>query len=144
MYTEVQKFCASFWTCQFTSNKGVSHAQLQPLPSIDTPFERIGMDIVGALERSSSGNRYILVICDYATRYPEAFPLRSVKARHVANCLLQLFSRVGIAKEVPTDCGTNFPSKLLQQVYQLLRVKGIKTTPYHPQSDGLLERFNKR
>ncbi|KAL4007856.1 hypothetical protein ACER0C_001708 [Sarotherodon galilaeus] len=51
-------------------------------------------------------------------------------------------SRVGIAKEVLTDCGTNFQSKFLQQVYRLLGIKGIKTTPYHPQSDGLVERFN--
>jgi len=100
------------------------------------------MDIVGPLERSSSGNRYILVICDYATRYPEAFPLRSFKARQVANCLIQLFLRVGVPREVLTDCWTNFLFKLLQQVYQLLGVKGIKTTPYHPQTDGLVERFN--
>uniref|UniRef100_A0A669D272 Gypsy retrotransposon integrase-like protein 1 n=1 Tax=Oreochromis niloticus TaxID=8128 RepID=A0A669D272_ORENI len=142
MYTELQQFCKSCQICQLTLNKGVARAHLQPLPVIETPFERIGMDVVGPLERSSSGNRYILVICDYATRYPEAFPLRSVKARQVANCLLQLFSRVGIAKEVLTDCGTNFQSKFLQQVYRLLGIKGIKTTPYHPQSDGLVERFN--
>lgn len=142
MYSEVSQFCSSCEKCQLTSGKRVARAQLQPLPIIETPFERIGMDVVGPLERSSSGNRYILVICDYATRYPEAFPLRSVKARNVANCLLQLFSRVGIPQEVLTDCGTNFMSKLLQQVYQLLGVKGIKTTPYHPQTDGLVERYN--
>lgn len=142
MYTQVQKFCSSCHTCQLTTNRGVSRAHLQPLPIIDTPFERIGMDVVGPLEKSSSGNRYILVICDYATRYPEAFPLRSVKAKQVANCLLHLFSRVGIPKEILTDCGTNFLSKLLKQVYQLLGIKGINTTPYHPQSDGLVERFN--
>ncbi|KAL4007477.1 hypothetical protein ACER0C_001329 [Sarotherodon galilaeus] len=142
MYTQLQQFCKSCQICQLTLNKGVARAHLQPLPVIDTPFERIGMDVVGPLERSSSGNRYILVICDYATRYPEAFPLRSAKARQVSNCLLQLFSRVGIAKEVLTDCGTNFQSKFLQQVYRLLGIKGIKTTPYHPQSDGLVERFN--
>uniref|UniRef100_A0A669EUZ0 Gypsy retrotransposon integrase-like protein 1 n=1 Tax=Oreochromis niloticus TaxID=8128 RepID=A0A669EUZ0_ORENI len=142
MYTQLQQFCKSCQICQLTLNKGVARVHLQPLPVIDTPFERIGMDVVGPLERSSSGSRYILVICDYATRYPEAFPLRSVKARQVANCLLQLFSRVGIAKEVLTDCGTNFQSKFLQQVYRLFGIKGIKTTPYHPQSDGLVERFN--
>lgn len=142
IYTQVKSFCDSCETCQLTSPRGVARAQLQPLPIIDTPFDRIGMDIVGPLERSSSGNRYILVICDYATRYPEVFPLRSVKARQVANCLFQLFSRVGIPREILTDCGTNFLSKLLQQVYQLLGVRGIKTTPYHPQTDGLVERFN--
>ncbi|KAK7907616.1 hypothetical protein WMY93_016228 [Mugilogobius chulae] len=50
--------------------------------------------------------------------------------------------KVGVSKEILTDCGTNFLSKLLQQVYQLLGVKGIKTTPYHPQTDGLVERYN--
>ncbi|KAK7889409.1 hypothetical protein WMY93_024969 [Mugilogobius chulae] len=50
---------------------------------------------------------------------------------------------VGVAKEILTDCGTNFMSKLLKQVYQLLGVKGIRTTPYHPQTDGLVERYNK-
>lgn len=142
MYTQVSQLCSSCKTCQLTSAKGVARAQLQSLPIIDTPFERIGMDIVGPLERSSSGHHYILVLCDYATRYPEAFPLRSVKARQIAYCLLQLFSRVGIPKEVLTDCGTNFLSKLLQQVYKVLGIKGIKTTPYHPQMDGLVERYN--
>ena len=106
MYTQVSHFCASCETCQLTSAKGVIRAQLQFLPIIDTPFERIGMDIVGPLEKSSSGHHYILVICNYATRYPEAFPLRPFIARQVAYCLLQLFSRVGIPKEILTDCGT--------------------------------------
>ncbi|XP_032442308.1 uncharacterized protein LOC116734877 [Xiphophorus hellerii] len=142
MYTQISKFCSSCEKCQLTSGRGVARARLQPLPIIETPFERLGMDIVGPLERSSTGYRYILVICDYATRYPEAFPLRSIKARHVANCLLQFFSRVGIPREILTDCGTNFLSKLLQQVYKLLGIKGLKTTPYHPQTDGLVERYN--
>ena len=48
----------------------------------------------------------------------------------------------GHTREILTDCGTNFLSKLLQQVYGLLAVKGIKTTLYHPETDGLVERFN--
>ena len=55
------------------------------------PFERIAMDIVGPLSRSRQGNQYILVVCDYATRYPEAIPLRSVDAGAVAEHLIQLF-----------------------------------------------------
>ena len=112
---------------------------------------------------------YILVISDYATRYPEAFPLRNVKARQVANALLQLLTRVGIPKEVLTDQGTNFTSKFLRQVYQYLGIQcgqqsknfivqgnvftahmtikalnleSIKTMPYHPQTEGLVERLN--
>ena len=65
-------------------------APLIPMPVIDTPFSRIAMDIVGPLERSSAGHRYILVVCDYATRYPEAFPLRKVKARQIVDSLTGL------------------------------------------------------
>ena len=53
------------------------------------------------------------MICDYATRYPETFALKSVYAEHVAKALVILFSRVGVAEEILTDQGTNFTLKLL-------------------------------
>ena len=143
MYTDVTEFVRTCSECQLTSGRAAPRAHLHPLPIIDTPIARIGMDIVGPLERSKGGYQYILVVCDYATRYPEAFPLRNIKARQVANCLVQLFSRVGVPREIVTDQGTNFLSLLLRQVYSLLGIKGIKTTPYHPQTDGLVERFNR-
>lgn len=142
IYMDLMNFCKSCPECQLRAKGGKLKVPLIPMPIIDVPFSRIGMDIVGPLERSKRGNRYILVVVDYATRYPEAFPLRQVKARQVANALLQLVTRVGIPHEVLTDQGTNFTSKLLKQVYQYLGIKGIKTTPYHPQTDGLVERFN--
>ena len=52
------------------------------------------------------------------------------------------FSRVGIPREVLTDQGTNFMSRLMGEVYRMLGVKTIRTSPYHPQTDGLIERFN--
>ena len=107
-----------------------------------TAFEQLGMDVVGPLERSKAGNRFMLVVTDYATRYPEVFALKAVKARTVATCLIQLFSRVGFPRAIITDQGSNFMSNLLKQVYRLLGIKGIRTTPYHPQTDGLTERFN--
>ena len=100
------------------------------------------MDLVGPLPRNRSGNKYILVICDYATRYPEAIPLRSIDAEHIAEELVKVFSRVGVPKEILTDQGSNFTSQLLAEVYRLLHVQPIKTSPYHPQTDGLVERFN--
>ena len=91
---------------------------------------------------SSRGNRFILVICDYATRYPEAVALRHIDAISVAGELLKLFSRVGVPKEILTDQGANFTSRLLVELYQMLHVQPIRTSPYHPQTDGLVERFN--
>ena len=101
------------------------------------------MDIVGPLERTRSGHRFILVICDYASRYPEAFPLRNITASAIAQALLQLISRVDIPNEILTDQGTAFLSKTMKQVYSLLGIRGIRTTPYHPQTDGLVERYNR-
>ena len=113
-----------------------------PLPIMGEPFTRIAMDMVGPLPVTRHGNRYILVVCDYATRYPEAFPMRKFTAPAVASRLVELFSRHGIPKEILTDQGTNFTSALLGELYKMLGVKPIKTTPYHPQTDGLVERFN--
>ncbi len=56
--------------------------------------------------------------------------------------MIKLFSRVGVPKEILTDQGSNFTSKLLSEIYKLLNVRGITTTPYHAQTDGLVERFN--
>ncbi|XP_051236276.1 uncharacterized protein LOC127352145 [Dicentrarchus labrax] len=139
---DVSQFCRTCPQCQKTSSRGPCRAPLQPLPIVGTPFERLGMDIVGPVERSKSGNRYMLVITDYATKYPEVFPLKSVKAKTVAFSLVQFFSRVCFPQEILTDQGTNFMSTLLKQVYQLLGIKSLRTTPYHPQTDGLTERFN--
>ena len=100
------------------------------------------MDIVGPLPRSRTGNRYILVLCDYATRYPEAIPLRTIDAEHIAEQLIGVFARVGVPQEILTDQGSNFTSQLLAELYRLLHVQSIRTSPYHPQTDGLVERFN--
>ena len=106
------------------------------------PFERIAMDIIGPLPQSRSGYRFVLVVCDYATRWPEVVPLKSIDAGHVAEELMVLFSRVGVPNEILTDQGSNFTSQLLKEVYRLLSIKLIRTSPYHPQTDGLVERFN--
>ena len=100
------------------------------------------MDIIGPLPRSRSGKKYVLVICDYATRYPEAIPLHSTDASHIAEALMGVFSRVGIPSEILTDQGSNFASQLLTKLYRMLHVHPISSSPYHPQTDGLVERFN--
>ena len=87
-------------------------------------------------------NKYVLVICDYATRYPEAIPLHWIDAEHTAEELIKVFSRVGVPKEILTDQSSNFTSQLLTEVYRLLHIQPIRTSPYHPQTDGLVERFN--
>ena len=136
LYKDVENFCQCCKQCQKSSNKGVPKAPLVPLPIVSTPFEKIAMDIVCPLPRSRSGHRYILVMCDYATRYPEAIPLRSIDAEHIAEELIKVFARVGIPSEILTDQGSNFTSKLLSELYRLLKIQGVRTSPYHPRVDG--------
>ena len=142
MYRDIAEWCRTCDSCQKTSNRGVNRAPLIPLPIISQPFKRIAMDIVRPLPRSRQGNRFVLVICDYATRYPEAVPMKNLDAGSVAEELIKVFSRVGVPQEILTDQGTNFTSKLLTELYKMLHVQPIRTTPYHPQTDGLVERFN--
>uniref|UniRef100_A0A9J7XB62 Gypsy retrotransposon integrase-like protein 1 n=1 Tax=Cyprinus carpio carpio TaxID=630221 RepID=A0A9J7XB62_CYPCA len=139
---EVKRFCQACPTSQATSPRTPPPSPLIPLPIIEVPFERIGMDIVGPLPKSARGHEHILVIVDYATRYPEAVPLRKATAKSIAQELFLLASRVGLPSEILTDQRTPFMSRLMADLCRLLRVKQLRTTVYHPQTDGLVERFN--
>lgn len=107
---------------------------------MQVPFERIGMDLIGPLERSAQGHRFALILVDYATRNPEAVALRNISAKSVADTLFRLISRMGIPKEILTDQGTAFMSRMLKELYGLLGIKAVRTSVYHPQ---MVERFNR-
>uniref|UniRef100_A0A9J7Y940 Gypsy retrotransposon integrase-like protein 1 n=1 Tax=Cyprinus carpio carpio TaxID=630221 RepID=A0A9J7Y940_CYPCA len=142
MEAEIKRFCQACPDCQRTSPHTPPPAPLIPLPIIEVPFERIGMDLVGPLPKSARGHEHILVIVDYATRYPEAIPLRKATSKAIAQELFLLCSRVGIPREILTDQGTPFMSRTMADLCHLLKVKQLRTTVYHPQTDGLVERFN--
>lgn len=77
------------------------------MPIMTEPFQRIAVDIVGPLQPvTDRGNRYILTIIDYATRYPEAIALQGIEAERVTEALVDVFSRVGVPGEMLTDQGT--------------------------------------
>ena len=143
IFKDVADYCHSCPECQKAARKTGQRAPMIPLPITGQPFERIAMDIVGPLPRSIKSYRCILVVCDYATRYLEAITLKKFTADAVAEELITLFARYGVPKEILTDQDTNFTSQLLQELYKLLGVKPIRTTPYHPQTVRLVERFNK-
>lgn len=100
------------------------------------------MDFIGPLPRTVQGHRFLLVVVDYATRYPKAIPMRGMQATGVARALLQLFSRVGVPKEILNEKGSSFTAQLMKQLCRLLHVKQLFTIMYHPQTDGLVERMN--
>ena len=139
---DVKDYCCSCAECQKGSRRRMMRAPLQPLPTIQEPFKRVAVDIVGPLQRTKRGYKYVLTLMDFCTRYPEAVPLRRTDASTVADALCEIFARMGLPDEILSDQGTNFMSTLLRKVMETLQVKQMKTSPYHPQTNGMLERFH--
>ena len=138
---DVRKYCATCPQCEVVARKLKSkRAPLRPVDIVTEPFKKISINIVGELPRTTTGFRYILTIVDYATRYPEAILLRSTTSKAIADALIHYFSRVGIPDV--SDQGSNFMSKLMAQLYEQLGITKIKTSVYHPEANGLVERFN--
>ncbi|CAG2213721.1 unnamed protein product [Mytilus edulis] len=108
------------------------------------PMERIAMDILGELPASEKGNKYILVISDYYTKWTESHPMPNMEATTVANILMtEVISRFGVPTIIHSDQGSQFESHLFKEMCKLLQIEKTRTTPYHPKSDGMVERFNK-
>ncbi|XP_061764252.1 uncharacterized protein K02A2.6-like [Nerophis ophidion] len=143
MRADLRRWCTACPDCQLVNSAATHRVPLRPLPLIEVPFERIGVDLVGPFHPSTKGYRFALVLVDYATRYPEAVPLRSISAKSVAQALFQVVSRVGIPKEILTEQDMSFMSRTLKELYGLLGSKSIRTSVYHPQTDGLAERLNR-
>lgn len=143
MRWSAENWCRKCEKC--ASRKGYprkTKAQLK-LYSVGSPMERIAIDVSGPLPKTDARNQYILVAQDYFTKWPEAFALPDQQAVTVADVLVnQFFTRFGILMELHSDQGRNFESETFHEVCRLLGISKTRTTPYHPQSDGMVERFN--
>ncbi|KAL3853041.1 hypothetical protein ACJMK2_016625 [Sinanodonta woodiana] len=107
-------------------------------------MDRIALDIMGPLPETSIGNKYILVIGDYFTKWTEAFALPNQDAIAVASVLVEeIICRFGVPQQIHSDKGTQFESEIFQEICRLLGIENTRTTAYHPQSDGMVERFNR-
>ena len=109
---------------------------------MERPRQRVAIDIVGPLERTRRGNRYVLTLMDFATKYPEAVPLHRIDAPTICQELLTIFSRYGLPEQILSDRGSNFLARVTQELLRKLDIAHLKTSPYHPQSNGMLERFH--
>ena len=115
-----------------------------PLVSIFStePLELICIDYL-KLERSKGGFENVLVITDHFTKYAQAFASRDQKAETVAKILWENFIlHYGFPTRIHSDQGRNFESQLIQELCKVSGIKKSRTTPYHPQGNGVTERFN--
>ncbi|XP_065899898.1 uncharacterized protein [Dysidea avara] len=129
--------------CQHVNRKLETIAPaLNPVP-VKAPWYHLGVDFVGPIAyQSPAGNRYILTVIDYFTKWAEAIANPDKSAFQVANSLFKIFMRMGIPRVITTDQGTEFNNHLDKRMMSLLQIDHRLTTAYHPQANGLVERFN--
>ena len=144
LHGDVRKWCTSCDDC--ASRRGPPTKPRAPLAkyTAGAPAERIAIDILGPLPESNMGNKYILLVMDYFTKWPEAFSLPNQTAITVADVLVKEYvCRFGVPLSLHSDQGRNFESNVFQEMCELLGIKKTRTTALHPQSDGLVERVNR-
>ena len=115
---------------------------LTPIP-VNGPFDRVGVDVL-QLPKTRRGNRYAIVFVDYLTKWPEVYATSDQTAPTISRLLVEeVISRHGVPNQLLSDRGPSFLSKLLLEMCRVMGVHKINTSAYHPQSDGLVERFNR-
>ena len=111
---------------------------------VGLPMERIAIYVLGSLPESNRGNKYLLIAMDYFTKWPEAYPLPNQEVITVAKVLVEeMVCRFGVPLEIHSDQGRNFESLVFSEMCRILGIRKTRTTRYHPQSDGMVERFNR-
>ena len=110
---------------------------------VDCVMERVAMDKMGPIPLSNRNNKYVLVIQDYFSKLVEAYLLPDQEAETVAQVFVEQFvSHWGVRMQIHTNQGSNFESKLFRELCTLLGIDKTRTTGLHPQSDGMVERYN--
>ncbi|KAJ8352139.1 hypothetical protein SKAU_G00236150 [Synaphobranchus kaupii] len=141
---DVEDFCCRCDSC--TARKGPpgrSHAQLQQFP-MGFPMERVGVDVVGPLPCTDKENRYVPTAMDCFTKWPEAYALPDQEAETIVDALVGgMFSCFGAAESIHSDQGRNFESHVFATMCDWLGIHKTCTTPLHPESDSLVERFHR-
>ncbi|XP_055860261.1 uncharacterized protein LOC129921719 [Biomphalaria glabrata] len=122
---------------------GKHKAPLQETDTVETPFEKLAMDIAELPTVTAKGNRYILSFMDFATRWPEAFPLKHIDASTICQTLLLLFTMIGFPRTIVSDNGTQFKAALTAAFAKLTEVNQVFSTVYHAQANSIVERWNK-
>ncbi|MCO5557327.1 hypothetical protein L7F22_010888 [Adiantum nelumboides] len=142
LHIDVQHWCKSCHNCQVNGNKHLLHGPRQ-LVLGNGPFEKWGIDAMGPLPRTKNGKLYILVAIDYMTRWVEAQSVTRVNEKTVSRFVYtHICCRFGTPLEIVSNNGPGFRKGLLTEVCEELHILHRHSTPYYPQSNGLVEKAN--
>jgi hypothetical protein len=129
--------------CQRAKRKQLINQLPRPVSVPSHPFQHIGIDVVGPFPVSQNGNVYILTVVDHFTRWAEAIPMPEQTTKYIANIVIKhIICRHGLFDTMTSDNGSVFVSELANYIYKELGIKRLRTTPHHPQSNGIPERLN--
>jgi hypothetical protein len=141
MGRDIKSYIESCDVCQRMGRPAKAQS-ITPI-KVTGPFEQLGIDFVGPLKVSSKGNRYIIVATDYLTKWPEAKPIPRATALEAANFLYEsIICRHGVPSKIISDHGTAFIGNVVRLLKEETGFRHNLAAVYHPQSNGLTEKFN--
>ena len=144
MSDDVSRWCKTCIPCaKRKPGPGKGKSPMQHV-TVYGPMECLAIDILGPLQETINGNRFIMVVGDYFSKWKEAFALPDHTAQTVADKLVtEVICRFGVPYRIHSDQGREFESDLFREMCSLLGIAKSRTTPYRPQSDGMVERYNR-
>ena len=143
MSTDVRQWCRECIACHSSKIQQHVRSPVIQMPIPSSLFTQVHVDIVGPLP-PSSGFAYLLTVIDRCSRWPEAFPLRDISAKECAEqFMLGWVARFGLPSEIISDRGRQFTSSLWAQMSETLGAQLHHTSAYHPEANGMLERWHR-
>ncbi|XP_069109495.1 uncharacterized protein [Argopecten irradians] len=142
MMKTIEDYISQCDECQRQNHLSKTPSELHPIPVNNKAFRMLGMDLVGPLRTTSNGNKYIIVLTDYLTKWPEVKAIPTKEASHICDFVIETICRHGTPETILTDNGREFCNSINDSLCKSLGITHRLTTPYHPQTNGLTERCN--
>ena len=144
MTSDVRRLLQTCGTCQAAKHSRKTKPTAKQHLYAGRPWQFLSVDLVGPFSKTARGNTTIIVVADHFTRWRDALPAPDGTAQTVAQILDErIFCYFGLPEQLYSDQGAQFESRLMQELCAIWGVVKTRTTPYHPQGNGLVERGNR-
>jgi hypothetical protein len=143
MKESIQKFYESCPKCQAHKSTRIMTAPLKPI-EVSQPWQTISIDFTGPFKPTRNGNKNIIVAIDYFSKFAIAAATRDATAETTAKFVFdEIICKFGSPVNILSDQGRNFEANLFKELVSMLGINKLRTTSYHPQGNGLVERLNR-